>query len=118
MTWRPTPQPPCEPGCTCGLPPDPEPLPVVIPEPELRECGVTGCTNCDPVYRWIEDTDPAPAAEPPDFVRAYNRVDDLARKTPEELQETATAAADMGAQLPPAHLSNIDRIRNATRRNT
>ena len=64
MTWRPAPQPPCGPGCTCGLPPDP-PLPVVIRDPEsLRECGVTGCTSCDEVYQWIEWTDPDPAPPP------------------------------------------------------
>jgi hypothetical protein len=64
VTWRPEPQPACEPGCTCyGLPnsePWPEP-PTPVVTAETRECGVTGCTHCDPVARRIEDTDPDPA---------------------------------------------------------
>jgi hypothetical protein len=68
--WRPTPQPECEPGCTCNAPsnserwPEPPSGPVVIRDPELRECGVTGCISCDEVYQFIRDTDPDPAPPP------------------------------------------------------
>jgi hypothetical protein len=47
--WKPVPQPPCtEPCCTGGT------FPAAAPEPEpspgaLRECGVIGCTHCEPV---------------------------------------------------------------------
>jgi hypothetical protein len=62
--WRPTPQPECDPDCTCTVLNDtdrsPEP-PTTVVASETRECGVTGCTHCDPVARWIEDTDPDPA---------------------------------------------------------
>lgn len=71
MTWRPEPQPacPCK-FCTGETPvPNLEPWPeppqaVVTRDPELRECGVTNCTQCDPVRQWIEDTDPDPAPPP------------------------------------------------------
>jgi len=68
--WRPEPQPECGPDCTCRVLkdterwPEPPPGPVVIREPELRECGTTGCMWCDPVRRWIDDTDPDPAPPP------------------------------------------------------
>ena len=76
MTWRPEPQPECGPDCTCGVLVDPDvwPLPVVTRvEPDLRECGVTGCTHCDPVARWIDDTDPDPAPPPGGGDRLPNR---------------------------------------------
>jgi len=77
MTWKPAPQPECEPGCTCTVLNDTErwpepPTPVVITA-EVRECGVTGCTHCDPVARWIEDTDPDPAPPPGGGDRLPNR---------------------------------------------
>jgi hypothetical protein len=50
-TWKPVPQPPCtEPCCTGEKFTDPDAwhLPVVVrDEPEMRECGVVGCTHCD-----------------------------------------------------------------------
>lgn len=53
MTWKPTPQEPCEEPCCTGEA-FTEPTwtrPVVVPDdPELRECGVTGCTHCDHVF--------------------------------------------------------------------
>lgn len=59
MTWRPSPQPPCEPDCTCGTAETPAPAVTRDPGP-LRECGVTGCGHCREVAQWIEDTDPDP----------------------------------------------------------
>jgi hypothetical protein len=51
MTWKPTMQPECGPGCTCtGIPtvtPEPEPRPAV-----LRTCGSIGCGSCPPVTKW------------------------------------------------------------------
>jgi hypothetical protein len=50
-TWKPAPQEPCtEPCCTGEAFTDPDAwhLPVVVrDEPEMRECGVVGCTHCD-----------------------------------------------------------------------
>lgn len=63
MTWKPTNQDPCEPGCTCDTPiNEPWTLPVVSRSPEpLRECGVTGCTHCRELYEyWESDPDPVP----------------------------------------------------------
>lgn len=47
--WRPVPPPPCEEPCCTGALTDPDawPQPIVVrDQPDLRECGVTGCTYC------------------------------------------------------------------------
>jgi hypothetical protein len=52
--WKPAPQEPCTQPCCTGeafTDPEPRPTPVVVrDDPGLRECGVTGCTHCKPVY--------------------------------------------------------------------
>lgn len=59
-SWRPVPQPECEPGCTCTT--TETPAPAAIPDaPPLRECGTTGCGHCREVYAfWGTDPDPVP----------------------------------------------------------
>jgi hypothetical protein len=52
-TWKPVPQPPCKEPCCTGeaFTESAWPQPVVIREETgLRECGVTGCTHCKPIY--------------------------------------------------------------------
>jgi len=113
QTWRPVPQPPCDPDCTCRVLndterwPEPPSGPVVIREPEVRECGVTGCTHCDPVARWIDDTDPAPVEPPPE------------PKPLPPVPESSypPGAVDLPVQLaPPRWRRFIDSIRTTTRK--
>lgn len=101
MTWRPSPQGPCPCKFRTGGPVvDPElpPSPPVIEAPEPRTCTPEDpCSFCGPVERfWASD--PAPAEAP---------------AVPSPFGFT-----EFGQHTPPPRIGIIDRIRNATRRNT
>lgn len=82
MTWRLPEQDPCTEPCCTGepFPNTDEPAPVVIREPDLRECGVTGYTSCNEVYRWIQDTDPDPAPGGGDRLPGHGKARPLKRE--------------------------------------
>lgn len=95
--WRAPKQEACEPGCTCDLNTAPEPVPV-IEAPEPRTCTPEDpCSFCGPVERfWASDPAPVEAPAVP----------------------SPSGFTEFGQYTPSPRIGIIDRIRNATRRNT